>query len=276
MSAQNTPPAAYDDEIDLYELWEMLVSRKWTAIGTALVIFLGGTGYALTQPTLFEYQTIIRVATAPEPVRPVDDALFHFQNVVFPERPYGRDVGIAIEKQGNRRLILKSRAKEEEFGLVERVHTAVADDIMEFFAEDFERLFQARMSVFEAEAGVMERQIALLEAERARHITLLNERDDLYRINHLQRISDIDTQRLALDRDIVRLDDRIQTFLDEQGKDTEVEYMAIRSANPVGTQPRLIIALAAVLGVMLGIFLVFVTQFFANAKKARSAAPSEG
>ena len=261
--------AAYDDEIDLYELWEMLVSRKWTAIGTALVIFLGGTGYALTQPTLYEYQTIITVAQAPDPVRPTADAVFHFSEVVFPEKHADGGFGVLIQRQGDNRLVLKTTAQLDQAEQVRDLHQSVANDIADYYLPAFTARVDARLSELQARATLLGENIQAHETERRQQLRIMDERQDAFAMLALQRVSLIDQQLIGLRQSIQGVEQSINRFLNETSRDTEVEYMAIRSANPVGTQPRLIIALSAVLGVMLGIFLVFVTQFFANARKAR-------
>ncbi|WP_076755043.1 Wzz/FepE/Etk N-terminal domain-containing protein [Ectothiorhodosinus mongolicus] len=268
MSAQNTPPATYDDEIDLYELWEMLVSRKWTAIGTALVIFLSGIGYALTQPTLYEYQTIITVAQAPDPVRPPADAVFHFSEVVFPEKLSGVDLGVSIQRQGDNRLVLKTTAQLDQAEQVRDLHQSAVNEIADYYLPTFTARVNARLSEKQARGALLSENIQALEAERRQQLRIMDERQDAFAMLALQRVSLIDQQLISLRQSVQGVEQSINQFLNEASRDTELDYLALRSG-PVGTQPRLIIALAAVLGVMLGIFLVFVTQFFANARKAR-------
>ena len=268
--------AAYDDEIDLYELWEMLVSRKWTAIGTALVIFLGGTGYALTQPTLYEYQTIITVAQAPDPVRPTADAVFHFSEVIFPEKLAGVGLGVSIQRQGDSRLVLKTTAQLDQAEQVRDLHQSAATEIADYYLPAFTARVDARLGEMRAREALLSENVQALETERRQQLRIMDERQDAFAMLALQRVSLIDQQLIGLRQSMQGIEQSISRFLNETSRDTELDYLALRSANPVGTQPRLIMALSAVLGLMLGVFLVFVTQFFANAKKARSAAPSEG
>ena len=44
---QNSPPQAYDDEIDLWELWDTVWSGRWLIIAITSLFAMGGVAYAL-------------------------------------------------------------------------------------------------------------------------------------------------------------------------------------------------------------------------------------
>ena len=44
---QNSLPQAYDDEIDLWELWDTVWSGRWLIIGITALFAIGGVTYAL-------------------------------------------------------------------------------------------------------------------------------------------------------------------------------------------------------------------------------------
>jgi uncharacterized protein involved in exopolysaccharide biosynthesis len=55
---------AYDDEIDLFELWETIWSGKWLIIAVTAVFGVGGVGYALRAPEKFKAQVSVMPADA--------------------------------------------------------------------------------------------------------------------------------------------------------------------------------------------------------------------
>lgn len=263
-------PPVYDDEISLYELWEMLVARKWLAIITAGLVFLGGAGYAWMLPTHYEYQTIISVAKAPSPVRPVDDAVFHFQQVVFPQNPWEGAVGASISKQGSERLVVTSIAGQDAELKVKRVHQAAFEAIAEYFSDAYRQQLDARVSESERALAGLKMRLSLLAEERPQQVQIIEECQDAIGVFALQRISDIDRQSIELEQSIQETESWMARFLEHEASDTQLEYLALRSGSPVSTNPNLVMAISAILGVMLGIFLVFMAQFFANAKKMRA------
>ena len=44
---QNSLPQAYDDEIDLWELWDTIISGRWLIIAITALFAIGGVTYAL-------------------------------------------------------------------------------------------------------------------------------------------------------------------------------------------------------------------------------------
>jgi uncharacterized protein involved in exopolysaccharide biosynthesis len=59
----NTPnPLIYDssdDEIDLWELWDILWSEKWWIIGASLLFGAGGAGYSLLLPPVYDSKVVL-------------------------------------------------------------------------------------------------------------------------------------------------------------------------------------------------------------------------
>lgn len=60
------PPApgydAADDEIDLWELWDILWSEKWWIIGASMLFGAGGAGYSLLATPVFEAKVVLSPA----------------------------------------------------------------------------------------------------------------------------------------------------------------------------------------------------------------------
>lgn len=54
----------YDDEIDLFELWETIWSGKWLIVGITALFGVGGVGYALLAPEKFKAQVSVMPADA--------------------------------------------------------------------------------------------------------------------------------------------------------------------------------------------------------------------
>lgn len=62
------PPQAYaDDEIDLLELWQAIMKRKWLVAGLAIGLAVLAAGYSLMLPNKFKADVIMVSAQAPSP-----------------------------------------------------------------------------------------------------------------------------------------------------------------------------------------------------------------
>ena len=48
-----------EDEIDLYELWEVLIKRKWLIIGLFFIVVIVTVIYSLTLPKVYEVKTVL-------------------------------------------------------------------------------------------------------------------------------------------------------------------------------------------------------------------------
>lgn len=57
------PPGYYvaDDEISLFDLWLVLVRRRWLMVAVFIVVVASGLAYALTRPTVYEYAATLAI-----------------------------------------------------------------------------------------------------------------------------------------------------------------------------------------------------------------------
>ncbi|MBM4232322.1 MAG: hypothetical protein FJ184_16610 [Gammaproteobacteria bacterium] len=62
MENPNPAPPAYDDEIDLWELWETIWSGRWLVVVIAGLFTLSGTTYALLSPEVYRAEVVLAPA----------------------------------------------------------------------------------------------------------------------------------------------------------------------------------------------------------------------
>ncbi|MFM7626418.1 MAG: Wzz/FepE/Etk N-terminal domain-containing protein, partial [Gammaproteobacteria bacterium] len=60
--APNSPPQAYDDEIDLWELWDTVWSGRWLIIAVTALFAVGGVAYALLAQEWWRAEVVLAPA----------------------------------------------------------------------------------------------------------------------------------------------------------------------------------------------------------------------
>ena len=63
----SAPPPPPDDEISLFDLWLVLVRRRWLMAATFAVVVLAGLAFALTRSDVYEYSATLAVGQVYEP-----------------------------------------------------------------------------------------------------------------------------------------------------------------------------------------------------------------
>jgi len=74
MENPNPVPSAFDDEIDLWELWETIWSGRWLIVAIASVFTLGGVTYSLLAQEWYEADVVL----APAEKKSIGGALSQF------------------------------------------------------------------------------------------------------------------------------------------------------------------------------------------------------
>jgi len=74
MENPNPAPPAYDDEIDLWELWETIWSSRWLIVAIASVFTLGGVTYSLLAQEWYKADVVL----APAEKKSIGGALSQF------------------------------------------------------------------------------------------------------------------------------------------------------------------------------------------------------
>lgn len=327
-----------DDEISLFDLWAVLVRRRYWLFGVAVLVVVIAAAYALTRTPAYRFTTVIEVGAringgevtpveSPSNARTKLNAHYipaaiadwtrehadaGWQPSVNADVPQNANV-ITLESTGPetragayREVMLDAttRLQQDHARVTQRIRSQIQLEIeaaenrveatrdrIESLEGDISRL-DRRQELIDDEIGDLEDLLATAEARRteaasnvpdpADAMTLLmvsNEiRETHRRLSELReaRLVGIPESRDALLRDI---EDARRMITEQEGQvrvlreDLEnISYTrplseAQQSLRPEGPGARLIVALGAVLGMMLGLFAAFGREFVVRANE---------
>jgi uncharacterized protein involved in exopolysaccharide biosynthesis len=237
----------YLDEISLVDLATTFIRRRRVFYAVFLLCTLGGLAYALLTPEKFDYVSLVQLAEkdsetliqTPETViatlqarwLPEEKVLYYTKN----ESKLPFDVSFQNTKDTALvRFTTGTTAKQKQ--LVEKVHAAL-----------IEKLSQHQENLVKSEQASINRQIESLNAL----------------IASMMAQTSVDGAALST---AIEKKSELESELQSLGN-FEIIVSARQSIEKTGPKRSLIVALAIVLGLMLGIFVAFMTEFGASVKK---------
>lgn len=229
-----------DDEISLYDLWAVLVQRRWVLLGVALAVSAAGLIYALSKPPAYRYTTVLEVGRFPvgdpldndramrylQPPEEVSLKLdeVHIPNAVQPQGEEQNTTPLRVENPPEGGLVLlHSEANESRAERIRATHRAVVDALLadhrELAAREEQRrqlmLDRARRGLQHLEdprirqSRIGPRERAVAEAEQAL-VTL----DEDYRMRKL----DLENEIQAKERELASLVEKRRHLEREEGR----------------------------------------------------------
>lgn len=278
-----------DDEISLYELWDVLC-RRWSVIAvTFLLVVTAGLAYALLSPVTYDYRSSVDVGqiyhpTADDPAdsyRPIESpeaTEARLQDEIIPrvrrDMSGGERSGfpVRIETPNNQNtLVLISTAEDRHFTAVQEFHAAVVEALLDVNREEYQQQLSVALGSYPALEALNATELQTLEEELQR-ATPEQEgsvmQSALMEMIYADRVTDL--RRDAIEARIRLAQARGSIAAIKQGSEApEMNYLAARSNTPASASPALIVALTIVLAGMLGIFAAFFTEFVSNARQRR-------
>ncbi len=263
---QPAPPYA-DDEISLIELWQILAKRKGLILACFILCLAGGAAFAFLTSPVYEASATVRIGQIalstesdaqllePPPEFAARITSQHGANRTSASTPKGTTSTVLLVAQGSSapdaseslRTVIESIKKD---------HDALYEQGLKPTREHLERL--------DTQAHQLQRQLAditqLIEEIKTEQPVqaslLMQERSQLTNvINHK------DTERLRLSQQVAP----------PQTRPTELIGEITAPTKPSKPKKALVLALAAVLGMMGGVMLAFVAEFIAKAKANATA-----
>ena len=274
----------YDDEISLYDLWDVLVRRLWVMVLVFVLVVAGGATYAFTQPTVYEYRSgieLARVATdesdGPRLVTDRDAAIALLEDVIIPDqREALAEAGeeaprVSLSERGSSHVVqLRTTAQPENVGVVRSLHESITAALAEEQAPRLEQALTSRLRPLESRKARLQEHIALLDELREEIAEKTDLEDTIQSLIASQQISDIRRERAEALNDLEETRATMEN-LQQLSNETRLDYVVQRSENQVGTPKRLTLALSIVLGGMLALFGAFIVEFVVNAHRRRKA-----
>lgn len=280
---QNTQPPAQpydDDEISLIELWQILARRKALILACFILCLAGGAAFAFLKAPVYEASVKLRIGqvkgdgAAPPMILENADELSSrilaqygedIATGVKRERPFittasvqkGVTTTVQLTAEGDTPADA-ARLLDDVAKSVQKAHTTMFEDNLKPIAERLKSLDEQRTALQQQYADLSQLAEKLKDRESVQASLLMIERSPI--TNSLDQQA---TERLRLSQQITP----------PATRPTELIGEITAPAKPSKPKKALVLALAAVLGMMGGVMLAFVAEFVAKAK-ANAAAKS--
>lgn len=267
-STANTQPASYRpqpdpyaDEISLFDLWDILLRRRWWILGLWAFTVAAAVGYLLTAQPVYESRAVVRIGqVAGDLITPPATLALELREHFETGEP-GRERPLlkSVKQEGNDVLILISEAYS-------------AEEAQQFLQKTVRDIGAFQQRRFEDASRLQENALAAVDeqieglAQQARHLGEVASSasiDEAVKALLILQRSSLQTdlpalhaQRLRLQRDLSVL----RTY------PTQMIREATLAEKPSAPRRALILALALVLGGMLGSMAAFVIEFLHNAR----------
>lgn len=274
MQNAQAPAQNYDDdEISLLELWQTLVKRKGLIIACFLVCLAAGAAFAFLKAPVYEADVKLRIGQIKSdgggPAVLLDNAEELSARLMA---RYGQDIAngvkrprpfitkASIQKGVTTTLQLTSEGDTPEDAArilrdvvadVQKAHATMFEDNIKPINERLKRLDEQRQALQQQYADITGLFEQLKDRDSVQASLVMLERAPI-----TDALSQQDAEKLRLS----------QQLTPPQTRPTELLGEITAPAKPSQPKKALVLALAAVLGLMGGVMLAFVAEFVAKAK----------
>ncbi|HRQ59891.1 MAG TPA: Wzz/FepE/Etk N-terminal domain-containing protein [Azoarcus taiwanensis] len=269
---QTTQPPAQpydDDEISLLELWQILARRKALILACFVLCLAGGAAFAFLKAPVYEASVKLRIGQVQGNGGLLENAEELSSRILA---QYGEDVATGVKRERpfittasvqkgvttTVQLTAEGDSPEDAARLlddvvkgVQKTHTTMFEDNLKPIAERLKSLDEQRTALQQQYADLTQLAEKLKDRDNVQASLLMIERSPI--TNSLDQQA---TERLRLS----------QQMTPPATRPTELIGEITAPAKPSKPKKALVLALAAVLGMMGGVMLAFVAEFVAKAK----------
>lgn len=269
------PTAPPDDEISLLELWQVLCRRKLWVVVSFLVCVVAGAAYAFLKSPVYEANVKLRIGQAAVgQTGPGQVGLFEAAEELSARlmARYGEDVaeGVKRERPFLKRatpqkgvtttvdLVAEADTPEDAVTLL----TRISDEVR----KEHEGIFERNVKFLSQRLDNLDVQRAALQQQYADATALfdqLKQRDPVQAALIMQERGRLTTSIIELDAEKPAIAQRLSP---PQTLPTALLGEINTPEKPAAPKKGLVLALAAVLGLMAGVMLAFVAEYVANAR----------
>lgn len=280
MQNAQAPAQTYDDdEISLLELWQILVRRKGLIFACVLACLAAGAAFAFLKAPVYEADVKLRIGQvkidtdAPPALLDVAEEL---SARILAQ--YGEDIAQGVKRerpfitrasvQKGVTTTLQLTAEADSPADAARILENVANDVRKAHTTMYENNLKPiaeRLKSLEEQRNALQQQYGDITAL----VDQLKERDSVQASLVMIERGPITTAINELDAERLRLS---QQMMPPQTRPTELIGEITAPTKPSKPKKALVLALAAVLGVMGGVMLAFVAEFVAKAKASGASA----
>ncbi|KAF0284011.1 Wzz/FepE/Etk N-terminal domain-containing protein [Spiribacter roseus] len=297
MSNKQGPNPA-DDEISLFELWTILVRRRWLIAIVFLVVVGVTAGSALVKEPENRLTAVIavgQIADLPDnpatsidpseavvPIEAAGSAVTRVNEALIPRvvagdngsTPPTAPVRAEVADAGAGLIRLTAEAPDSRTAATRRLMTRIGDRVVAHYRDEWRtqsRWLEDRIAALERrENAIDSRAPAGNRALMDRALGLAGEGEAA---SGGALVRDLLSSAMAYQSEAYRWDlaDELSGLRLSQARMAPpgVERPAAVSAADIGARTGLMLALGAILGLMLGVFAAFIREFLANARAYR-------
>jgi len=257
------PEMRYEDEISLIDLWLIVMRRKMLVITIFLFCTIAALAFALTQPLTFSFTTIVNVGSNEngQPFESLETIQAKLEEILIPNI---RVMSLDKKKSSDEENMIKVSIPTNAVAI--RLETNGEED-------DYTKISSLHGSVIESLKQQYKEQIRSAKSRLEGKLQLLNKQlDELNMQFSLPVSGQVSIEMLMLmDRrtaSISKLEQNKQAITAQLSnlKEPGSFLSTTRSIKPVGKGRKVIVIVAAVLGLFLGLFSAFFAEFLAKVK----------
>ncbi|MDN5870639.1 MAG: Wzz/FepE/Etk N-terminal domain-containing protein [Nitrococcus sp.] len=295
--------APADDEISLFDLWAVLVRRRWLMAAVFLIVFVLTFAYALLRPDLYTYSGSLAIGQIIEgdglvPIEPPEVVQGKLAQIYIPavirehtdSAPTGARLNAAVNddiamvtltaeapaEQGTRYITLIDAAAQQVIAAHQQRIASARET-----AEATVRQLEETLATYQGLIGDLREQRAHAKRQVAELNTLLNESDNGQSAGLVTLMQNLITslreQVQSLGKQLVELLSARAPVMEKLTalrsqlpamEPTRLVAQPAQSLRPSGPGSFVIIALGAILGAMLAVFAAFGFEFVTRANSA--------
>lgn len=275
-----------DDEINLLDIWRILVKRKKMIITISLLITLLSSTYAVLRPEIYSYSTAIQIGSlfagnSEKPVDTVKNAASKLKELYInsvlndfyrtnPEQAKNIKINVSIPKDSEI-LVIGSKCSEKQAPLYIQLINKISTKLIDNHSDTIKK---TRTVLLEQLEGSKNR-LALLadnEKELSKRIEGFDKAFKASPINNSgttalvmtelsQQQHQISSEKFSLLSQIASNESEFNLI-----QDTKLLYPVEKSIEPVGIDTKLIIIASILAGLILGIFTALMWDFIEKTK----------
>ncbi|MDR9502270.1 MAG: Wzz/FepE/Etk N-terminal domain-containing protein [Desulfurivibrionaceae bacterium] len=269
---QKYGPASYGDEINLVDLWSILMRRKGLIVVVFLITLLGSVVYLVLAQPVYESRVVVQVGQVGQvdEVDEVEPKVSYVEDLdVFKQRLLAEHAALAAVEAPR-------KGAQNVFTLT--VRQGDKDVAGKQLNDIVEKLLLGHRAIYDKIAGPLQGQQQSLAGQLH---DFIKQRDDLTTL--IERLKQSEptlaalllTEKTGLSRMIVEIEEKLvslQTLLSAPNTlPSRVLGTQVTPNKPREPKKKMIMALGLILGAMLGVFAAFFAEFLKKAKDSQAS-----
>lgn len=278
MSDMNHDPGTRGDEVNLFEIWQILVARKWLVLSVPVATILLAVVYVMQATPLFECSARVLIGQVGQGVQVEKPAVLVqklgekylvWDKTHFSVRP--RVSSISLDKKDTGTIIQIDVVDQSAKGAKLFLEQTVAEILSEQL-----KLFEQTTEVKRTRLKTLADQLVTLETyqqELARRIAKKDNQDPaqatvlaVEKGGFLKLASELDSERYALQREL----DAVNSY------PPQLIQVPSLPKKPINVKPSLVILFAGIFGLLLGGVATFFAEFILKFRQKAHLNNSQG